>query len=233
MPKRVFISYRREDSAPEAGRLYDRFGLLLGKKNVFLDVGAIDAGENYEEKIRAEIGKADAFLVLIGKRWMAQAPGEEKPRLWNEHDHVRAEVRTGLQGKALVLPVLIDGAPMPDAALLPADVADITRRNAPPLRSDTFDSDADLIARKALGLSPGQLLWNEPPLSRKIGGTIAGAFLAAAAFFIFGLIHWALLHRSIADSLGGDAPMETLAAVFLILGLVSGFLYGSRRRSLI
>jgi hypothetical protein len=233
MPKRVFISYRREDTAPEAGRLYDRFGLLLGKKNVFLDVGAIDAGENYEEKIRAEIAKADAILVLIGKRWMASASGEEKPRLWNEHDHVRAEVQAAFQGKALVLPVLVDDAPMPEPALLPGDIADITRRNAPPLRSNTFDSDADLIIRKALGLSPGELLWNEPPVSRKIGGAIAGAFLAFTAFFILGLVHWALLHRSIADSLGGDYAMETLAAGLLILGLVLGFLYGSRRRSLI
>jgi hypothetical protein len=233
MAKRVFISYRREDTAPEAGRLYDRFGLLLGKKNVFLDVGAIDAGEDFEQKIRAEIGRADAILVLIGKRWMMPASAEEKPRLWNERDHVRAEVRTGLLGKALVLPVLVDGAPMPDAGLLPEDIAGITKRNAPPLRSNTFDSDFDLIARKALGLSPSELLWNEPPMSRKIGSAVAGGVLAAVAFLILGLIHWALLHRPMEDSLGGFYPMETLGAALLVLGLVFGFLYGSRRRSLI
>jgi len=232
MPKRVFISYRRVDTAPEAGRLYDRFGLLLGKKNVFLDVGAIDAGEDFEEKIRAEINKADAILVLIGKRWMVPASSEDKPRLWNDHDHVRHEVRTGLQGKALVLPVLVDGAPMPDAALLPEDIADITKRNAPPLRSNTFDSDADVIARKALRLAPGELLWNEPPVSRKIGSAIAGGVLAAFALFILGLAHMALLNRAIDESLG-EYPTQALAGGFLILGLVSGFLYGSRRRSLI
>jgi hypothetical protein len=233
MPKRIFISYRREDTAPEAGRLYDRFGLLLGKKNVFLDVGGIDAGENFEEKIRAEIGKADAILVLIGKRWMMTAAGEERPRLRNERDHVRYEVRTALQGKALVLPVLVDGAPMPDAALLPDDIADITKRNAPPLRLNTFDSDADLLARKALGLASGALLWNEPPVSRKIGSAIVGGVLAAVAFFILALAHFFLLNRSIEESLGGEGPMKTLAAGLLIAGLVAGFLYGSRRRSLI
>jgi hypothetical protein len=233
MPKRVFISYRREDTAPEAGRLYDRFGLLLGKKNVFLDVGAIDAGENFEEKIRAEIGRADAILVLIGKRWTAPAPGGAKPRLWHEHDHVRTEVRTALQRKVLVLPVLVDGAPMPDGALLPEDIAEITKRNAPPLRLNTFDSDADMIARKALGLAPGELLWNEPPVSRKIGSAIAGGVLAAVAFFILALAHFFFLNRSIEESLGGDGPMEILAGGFVILGLVSGFLYGSRRQSLI
>jgi len=233
MAQRIFISYRRDDTAPEAGRLYDRFGLMIGKKNVFQDVGTIDAGENFEEKIRTEMGRADAILVLIGKRWMAPSPGENKPRLWHERDHVRAEVRTALQGKALVLPVLVDDAPMPDAALLPEDVAEITKRNAPPLRLNTFDSDADMILRKALGLEPGELLWNEPPLSRKVGSAIVGGILAAIAFFILGLAHWALLNRSIGDSLGGDGPMETLGAGLLVLGLVAGFRYGSRRRSLI
>ncbi len=233
MPKRVFISYRREDTASEAGRLYDRFGLLLGKKNVFLDVGAIDAGEKFEEKIRAEIARADAILVLIGKRWMLTASGEDKPRLWNEHDHVRAEIRTALQGKALTLPVLVDGAPMPDAALLPDDIADITKRNAPPLRSNSFDGDADFVARKALGLSSGELLWEDPPVSRKIGSAVAGALIAAAGYFALGLLNWAVLHRSIADSVGGDAPMEILGAALLIGGLVIGFNYGSRRRRLI
>jgi TIR domain len=233
MTKRVFISYRREDAAPEAGRLYDRFSYLLGKKNVFLDVGAIDAGEDFEEKIKSEIGKAGAIIVLIGRRWLAPAGGDDRPRLLNDRDHVRTEVRAALQGKALVLPVLVDGAPMPDAELLPADIADITRRNAPPLRSNSFDSDTDFIARKCLGLSPGELLWEEPPVSRKIWGAAGGMLLAAAAFFLFGLAHWFFLHRSIAETLGGDAQMETVAGAILVFGFILGFRRAARRRRLI
>jgi hypothetical protein len=229
MPKRVFISYRREDTAPEAGRLYDRFGLLLGKKNVFLDVGAIVAGENFEEKIRAQIAKADAILVLIGKRWMAPASGEEKPRLWNEHDHVRAEVRASLQSKALVLPVLVDDAPMPEAARLPEDIAGITKRNAPALRSNTFDGDFDLIARKALGMAPSELLWNEPPVSRRIWNMVFGGVFAAIFLFAAALAHKALLQRPISASIGEEQTTIVIAGV-LILGLISGALYGSRRR---
>ena len=51
MNRKVFISYRRADTAAAAGRLYDRFCRLLGAKNVFLDVDAIEAGENFEAKI--------------------------------------------------------------------------------------------------------------------------------------------------------------------------------------
>jgi len=232
MVKRVFISYRRNDTAPMARLLYDRFCRLLGKDNVFLDLGAIDAGENFEEKIGVDIAKAGAILVLIGKRWLEPGADGEKPRLWDDGDHVRGEVRAALQGKALTLPLLVDGASMPAPELLPSDISEISKRNAPPLRSDSFDTDADHIARKALGLAAGALLWEEPPLSRKIGSAVAGALLAAIALLTLALAHNAFLKRPISDSIG-DAQTTILIAGVLIFGLVYGFRYGSRRRSLI
>ncbi len=233
MVKKIFISYRRDDTAPAAGRLYDRLSNLIGKDNVFLDVGVIGPGENFEEKIDTEMAKSGAVLVLIGKKWVEAAPGSDKSRLWNERDHVRTEVRAALKGKALTLPLLVDGAPMPPPDILPDDIADISRRHAPPLRFESFDSDADHIVRKALGLAPGALLWEEPSISRRIGSAAAGALLAAVCLFALALVHFAVLHRSIADSVGGDEQMETLAAVILILGLAAGFRRGSQRRSIL
>jgi TIR domain len=232
MKKKVFISYRRSDTAPAAGRLYDRFSRLLGQRNVFLDVGAIDAGENFETKITTEIGKANAILVMIGKNWMASAEGEDKPRLFDEKDHVRAEVRASLQRNALTMPVLVDGAHMPDAELLPEDIRGITVLNAPPLRYDTFDADADRIGRKVLGLEPGQLLWDEPPLSRKIWGAVSGFLLAGALLIAMALAHHAVLNRPISTSIGESQTTMLIIAV-LILGLISGIMYGSRRRRLL
>jgi len=233
MAKKVFISYRRDDTAPAAGRLYDRFCRLLGKENVFLDVGAIDAGENFEEKIGAEIGKAGVILVLIGKRWLEPGADGGKPRLWNGHDHVRAEVRAALRGKALTMPLLVDGATMPGPELLPDDIAEISKRNAPPLRSDSFDADADNIARKALGLAAGALLWEEPPVSRKILSAVAGGLLAELSLVAFAWVHMAVLQRPFFSEEGGLVQTEALVAGVLILGLILGLRYGSRRRSLI
>lgn len=232
MKKKVFISYRRSDTAPAAGRLYDRFCALLGKPNVFLDVGAIDAAENFEAKIESEIGKANAIVVMIGKSWLASAPGEDRPRLFDEKDHVRAEVSASLQGDALTMPVLVDGAPMPDEELLPEDIRGITVLNAPPLRYETFDADADRIARKVLGLEPGQLLWDEPPLNRKIWGAVSGFLLAGALLIAMALAHHALLKRPISTSIGESQTTMLIIAV-LILGFVSGLFYGSRRRRLL
>ena len=44
MNEAIVISYRREDSEGEAGRLYDDLGRAFGKKNVFMDVTGIPAG---------------------------------------------------------------------------------------------------------------------------------------------------------------------------------------------
>ncbi len=232
MTKKVFISYRRSDTAPAAGRLYDRFCRLLGPRNVFLDVGAIDAGEDFEAKIRDEIGKATAILVLIGKSWMEHAPGGDKPRLFDENDHVRAEVKASLKRNALTMPLLVDGAPMPGPELLPEDIRGISVLNAPPLRYESFDADADRIARKVLGLEPGELLWDKAPLGRRIWSAIAGSLLAAVALLAIALAHNFYLQRPISTSIGEDQTTIFIAGV-LIFGLILGLLYGSRRRPLL
>ena len=51
--KRVFISYRREDTAPAAGRVYDRLCQLLSKPNVFFDVSTIAGGEIFDRNVGA------------------------------------------------------------------------------------------------------------------------------------------------------------------------------------
>jgi hypothetical protein len=38
----IFISYRREDAAAYAGRLYDSLVNHFGKKNVFIDIDSIE-----------------------------------------------------------------------------------------------------------------------------------------------------------------------------------------------
>jgi hypothetical protein len=231
MNKKVFISYRRADTAAAAGRLYDRFCHLLGAKNVFLDVDAIEAGENFEAKIQREIGKANAILVLIGNSWMAPAPGQGKPRLFDEGDHVRAEVKFALQAKAFTMPVLVDNAAMPDPSLLPDDISGITLLNAPPLRYESFDADADRIARKVLGLSAGELVWDKAPLGRRLWSAAGGAFVAGVALLAAALAHNYFLHRPISTSIGEEQTTLLIAGV-LIFGLIAGLLRGSRRRPL-
>jgi len=43
----IFISYRRDDSAASAGRLYDRLAHHFGKEQVFRDLDALAPGVEF------------------------------------------------------------------------------------------------------------------------------------------------------------------------------------------
>ena len=46
MDAKLFINYRREDTAPYAGRLYDRLAAHFGEDRVFIDIDQIEPGED-------------------------------------------------------------------------------------------------------------------------------------------------------------------------------------------
>ena len=50
MPK-IFISYRRNDSATSAGRIYDHLINHFGQGQVFMDVDTIRPGLNFVEVV--------------------------------------------------------------------------------------------------------------------------------------------------------------------------------------
>ena len=66
---RIFISYRRRDSADVTGRIYDRLVDHFGEGTVFQDVEDIPLGMDFREHIQGVVGKCDAFLAIIGNQW--------------------------------------------------------------------------------------------------------------------------------------------------------------------
>jgi len=63
-------------------------------------------------------------------------------------------VRKGLARGIPVVPVLLDGAPIPDVEKLPDDLKRLTRRNAEFIEHRTVDTDVERLIRK-LGLAQG------------------------------------------------------------------------------
>jgi hypothetical protein len=59
MDAKVFINYRREDTAPYAGRLYDRLTAHFGEGQVFIDIDQIEPGEDFVEAINRKVGTCD------------------------------------------------------------------------------------------------------------------------------------------------------------------------------
>jgi len=144
--KRVFISYRRSDSAGHAGRLYDYLKNYFGNERIFFDVNTIQAGVNFEQKINSELDNSEVVLVLIGNQWLDAKDKEGSKRLDNPKDYVRLEVETALSKNITVIPILLQGATMPSGNVLPDTLYDLSRRNAIRLNDDHWNSDFKLLA---------------------------------------------------------------------------------------
>ena len=110
----IFISYRRADAGGHAGRVFDRLRHWFDPEAVFYDLDGIDIGDTFPARIQGGIEGAAVVLVLIGPDWLAEINRRaDQPGV----DFVRREVELALvrqtQG-ALVLPVLMGGAAMPE-----------------------------------------------------------------------------------------------------------------------
>lgn len=142
---RVFINYRRLDSAPYAGRLYDRLIHDLGRDFVFMDIDKIDPGDDWVEVIEQRLEACAAVIVLIGPSWIDCTDKSGERRLDNPDDHVRRELAVALQRKVRVVPVLVGGASMPRSDRLPTELALLVRRNAIELSDQRFHHDVDRL----------------------------------------------------------------------------------------
>ena len=138
---KIFISYRRDDSAGHAGRLFDRLAGHFGPAQVFRDIDTLAAGEDFVQAVRERVQGCDVLLTLIGTRWLSAADEDGRWRLADENDLVRTEIAIALQRNLRVIPVLLQGAAMPKAKDLPAELGALARRNAVEIRDTSFDRD--------------------------------------------------------------------------------------------
>jgi hypothetical protein len=134
----VFISYRRDDAAAHAGRLSDRLAARFGAARVFMDVEDIQPGQNFTDAIEQTLARCDHLLAIVGPRWLDAF----RARGTDREDFVRREIAVALAGGVTVIPVLVGGARMPDAADLPPDMAAFSRCQAVEIRDNRFDEDA-------------------------------------------------------------------------------------------
>jgi hypothetical protein len=144
---RIFISYRRQDSAYPAGWLYDRLAAHFGRDQVFKDVDSIELGDDFAEVITTAVGSCDVLIALIGDQWLTSADEAGGRRLDNSNDFVRLEIEAALARKVRVVPILVEGARMPRADELPASLAKLVRHQALELSPSRFDFDTSRLLK--------------------------------------------------------------------------------------
>src|SRR5262249_24749724 len=145
----VFISYRREDTAGYAGRLYDRLKAAFPGR-VFIDVGEIPPGTDFVQAIEQHIEGCGALIALIGPSWTAHE------RLEDPADFVRLEIAGALKRDIGVVPVLVGGAELPAAARLPQDIQPLLRRQKISISDEDWDHGCErLIEALQAVVDPG------------------------------------------------------------------------------
>ena len=136
LPK-AFISYRRSDSQAATGRLYDRLNAAYPGM-FFRDVSGIGVGVDFTREIERAVSSSLVLIAVIGPDWTT-ASADGKRRLDDADDFVRVEVASALKRNLRIIPVLVDGASMPDEEELPAALHPLRRWNAIQLVEEYYE----------------------------------------------------------------------------------------------
>jgi hypothetical protein len=166
--KKVFISYRRQDSDESAGRIRDWLtqSERLRPDDVFMDVHDVAPGNDFVAAVADAIRKCHSMLVVIGPNWLT---GYQ-----TLSPYVEEEVAQALGGRVQVIPVLVRGASMPSPDAVPPRIQRLAYLNASKVRPDEdFDHDMSRLA-SAIGVKA----------TRSSGRRFGRAWLAAVAILL-------------------------------------------------
>ena len=131
---RIFLSYRRDDSAYVAGVIRDKFIAFFGSGSVFFDVYSIPLGTDFRQYLHDEVAQCDVLVALIGDRWL-YGRSDGRRRLDDPNDFVRIEIESALQRDIPVIPVFLDHMEMLREEELPSSIKTLSYRNAAEIRA--------------------------------------------------------------------------------------------------
>ena len=157
MTSGIFISYRRSDSKSEARSICQRLERTFGKGKVFIDVNSIRPGEDFQSVLKEDLAKCNVMLVVIGPRWLELLRSGGPAEIID--DYVRLEIAFALERKLPIFPVLVDGAPMPDAKNMPDDLKSLAFRQAFSVRHDSFPRDMSGLEQELRRFVPARAMW--------------------------------------------------------------------------
>lgn len=159
--------------------MFDKLCARLGADNVFMDVDAIQPGQDFARVIEERLARCDVVVVLIGREWLTCTDANGRRRLDDPEDFVRQEIIAGLTRSLAVVPVLVEGAVMPSAADLPAALAALAGRQALTLSDVRFEADSAVLLEVVEG-------YLATPLAPTISGTSGRRRWAGIGAALFG-----------------------------------------------
>jgi hypothetical protein len=216
---RIFISYRRSDSAAIVGHIYERLAARYKTESVFRDINKMPLGKNFYDHIKEELAGCDVVLVVVGPQWLAiDAQGHS--RIQQSDDPVRLEVEAALQSGATVIPVMVEDAAIPKSTDLPESLKIFPALAGTRINVEDFDTHIVRLMQSIDGIleQRGKFVASFPSWALRAA---AGCALAATVVLV-ALGTLTLLGRAPSLALG----LAGVTVVSLGLALASAFVGG-------
>jgi hypothetical protein len=235
---KIFVCHRRDDAVHQVGSLMETLGRSFGEHTLHYGSQEPSEGKGISiEGLHAMID-ARAVLIMIGPQWASPNNLERLRETDGRIDPLRrwialALTRQGAGGRhaPMLLPILLDGASMPDKASLPDDLRALSGLIPLAFSSDEtrshfqFENLASLLKR-ALGIAshsvppppvrPLQAILSKiaphrfTPLLARLRKPIVVVLLALTGGIA--LSDWLSVHDAAADSGGGGAESNRALA---------------------
>ena len=182
MTRRIFVNYRRDDSAPHALNVAQYLEREFGGANVFLDIDRLRAGEKFSRVLEERLAASAVMIAIIGPQWLTATDDDGQRRLDDPEDWVRMEISRALARGIPVIPVLVAGAPLPKKGQLPEALRPLIEHHVATLTTNGFRNEMAGLARDIRSLLSPRKRW---PFVAAASATVLAAI--AAAIFL-GLI---------------------------------------------
>src|SRR5262249_43812130 len=146
MPRKIFISYRRDDASAHSQGICQYLQRVFGDKNVFIDVD-MQAGAKFPEVLEHRLMECKVLLALIGPHWLDARDDAGNRRLDAPNDWVRLEIARALKRQITVIPVCVGGADLPKKAALPEDIQGLVDHQSATVTINGFRNEMAGLAR--------------------------------------------------------------------------------------
>jgi hypothetical protein len=137
---KIFISYRRSDSASYALSVSQYLERAFGSHNVYIDID-MRAGQKFPQVLEQRLAECKVMVAVIGPAWLDARDDDGGRRLDDPADWVRLEIVRALARNITVIPVTIAGAALPKKGELPEELRPLLDYQAVAITKNGFRSD--------------------------------------------------------------------------------------------
>ncbi|MEQ1696277.1 MAG: TIR domain-containing protein [Hyphomicrobiaceae bacterium] len=178
MPGKIFVNYRRDDSAAHALNVAQYLERTFGARNVFLDIDRMRAGQNFPDVLQDKLSACRVMIAVIGPSWLTLATDDGTRRIDDPEDWVRLEIAHALKRNIAVIPILVGGATLPKKSDLPDDLKPLLQRHIATITTNGFRNEMAGLTRDIKAI-PQPAPWAK-----------LSAAAVAACFVIFAGWYW-------------------------------------------